>query len=65
MKQNFLRFRSINTAKNLIRCRSCIKLPVKIGATKFEVNMTNYSQDIAKTCNLLSANVLLIDNFIR
>ena len=49
MKQNFLRFRSINTAKNLIRCRSCIKLPVKIGATKFEVNMTNYSQDIAKT----------------
>ena len=49
MKQNFLRFRSINTAKNLIRCRSCIKLPVKIGATKFEVNMTNCSQDIAKT----------------
>ena len=49
MKQNFLRFRSINAAKNLIRCRSCIKLPVKIDATKFEVNMTNYSQDITKT----------------
>ena len=54
VKQNFLQFRSINTAKNLIRCRSCMKVPVKIGATKFEVNMTNYSQDITKTISAIT-----------
>ena len=31
-----------------------MKVPVKIGATKFEVNMTNYSQDITKTISAIT-----------